>query len=124
MPSCCRCITLRFSASAAASLATRLTASCPACVAIRRKRKVVTPHSMVWGKCIQAMPPLLSSGQDDDDVFKDLSTLPVDDPAELSEGDNLVALCRGPPVALSPTDLAKSHPHCCMAMSDMAAYGS
>ena len=37
--------------------ATRETATCPACLAIRRKQKVTTPHSLVWGECLRATPP-------------------------------------------------------------------
>ena len=37
--------------------ATRETATCPACICIRRKHKVSTPHSLVWGECLKATPP-------------------------------------------------------------------
>ena len=37
--------------------ATRQTATCPACVAIRYKKKVIHPHSFEWGRCLRAVPP-------------------------------------------------------------------
>ena len=37
--------------------ATRNGATCPACIAIRRKKKVEHPHSLVWGECLRATPP-------------------------------------------------------------------
>ena len=37
--------------------ATRNAATCPACIAIRRRKKVEHPHSLVWGECLRAIPP-------------------------------------------------------------------
>ena len=37
--------------------ATRNGATCPACIAIRRKKKVEHPHSLVWEECLKATPP-------------------------------------------------------------------
>ena len=37
--------------------ADRETATCPACICIRRKQRVTTPHTLVWGECLNATPP-------------------------------------------------------------------
>ena len=31
--------------------------TCLACIAVKRKRAVVTPHTIVWGECLKATPP-------------------------------------------------------------------
>ena len=38
--------------------ASRETVICPACVAIRRKKKAGSRHSLVWGECLRAIPPI------------------------------------------------------------------
>ena len=38
-------------------VATRETASCLHCLAVRRKRAATTPHTLVWGECLRAAPP-------------------------------------------------------------------
>ena len=37
--------------------ATRQSATCPACICTRRKQRIVTMHTLVWGECLQATPP-------------------------------------------------------------------
>ena len=37
--------------------ATRNAATCQACIAIRRRKKVEHPHSLVWGEGLRAIPP-------------------------------------------------------------------
>ena len=36
---------------------TKATMTCQACIAIKRKRAVITPHTTVWGECLKATPP-------------------------------------------------------------------
>ena len=50
-------------ARAADGTATRETASCPACVAVRRKKRQVTPHSLVWGVPQSSSTPTYTNNQ-------------------------------------------------------------
>ena len=148
--------------------ATRETATCLTCLAIRRKRAATTPHTFVWGECLKATPPppivvtepvqtnaldtddeimftineRYGEAPDDDDevVFTGpiIEELGSDDDEEdaverwrrLSEDQSLkhraaAALLPDQPPFRCPSAVKLKHlPHACMAMSDIATWGS
>ena len=103
--------------------ATRETATCPACVAIRYKKKVVQPHSFEWGQCMRASPPPPTTTSDMKEVFEVLSA----DKAEKDDDEfpTVTAALRFTDDEPSP-DMSKSvrFPHAYMALSDGATWGT
>ena len=66
---------------------TRDAATCPACVAVRRKQKIRSRHTLVWGECLRASPPPPEAEQPSPAVIAEES-LPANEPAEdLDEED-------------------------------------
>ena len=128
--------------------ATRETSSCAACIAVRRKKKCETPHSLRWGECLNATPPppeeipdlpedygLLDIPEDEDgeqDIEE--SDLPgerrqIVQKEEEGEELNLVASARH--VKKGKNNISERHatllecPHACIAYSDVpATWGS
>ena len=100
--------------------ATRETAICPACIAIRRKRKVVDRHSLVWGGCLRAPPPPPSAEAPIPEVaLDDQPPEPEEEVQQVNEismpAVNPVSAC-----AAVPLDL----PHACLTLSEAATWGS
>jgi len=91
--------------------ASRESATCPACICIRRKHRVTTPHTLVWGECLRATPP----------------PPPVEGP--LLEVQPEAEVADEQPVASAARSFASKsklleHPHACVALSDVATWGS
>ena len=61
--------------------ATRETATCQLCIAIRRKQKSTQRHSFIWGECLRATPPPPVAEAEMPDVV--VQEPPVPDEAEI-----------------------------------------
>ncbi|MDP7647743.1 MAG: hypothetical protein QGH82_06730, partial [Candidatus Woesearchaeota archaeon] len=114
--------------------ATRQTAVCPACLQIRRKRKMTQRHSLRWGECLNAVPPPPVAEADFPDVGGEVTPVPdeVEEQPEVlieelmsdvEDGDQLLAVASA---AVSHPTFAKfiEYPHACIAWSEAATWGS
>ena len=103
--------------------ATRETATCPACLQKRRKQKPTSRHTLVWGECLHATPPppvVIAPMPSPPEV-------PADDEEEEEAPDRPVASAAKVRMNSDPDSLLSkrlSHPHACMAVSDIATWGS
>ena len=91
--------------------ATRETATCPACICIRRKHKVSTPHSLVWGECLKAAPP----PPDVEGPLPEVEAV-AEDVDELPRASTTLSF--------ASKSVLLEHPHACIALSDVATWGS
>ena len=91
--------------------ASRESATCPACICIRRKHRVTTPHTLVWGECLRATPP---------PPPVEGPLLEVQPEAEVADGQPVASAAR---LFASKSKLLE-HPHACVALSDVATWGS
>ena len=123
--------------------ATRETATCPVCLAIRRKQKVTQRHSFIWGECLRATPPPPVAEAEMPDVV--VQEPPVPDEAEIrveprveelfSDEEGVEQTVQSA-VAFKAIELDSQHlsinlsdrfrvcPHACVAYSDTATWGS
>ena len=118
--------------------ATRETASCPACLANRRKQKVDQRHSLIWGECLRATPPPLQPEdrlpdvvvpdadlpeEADNKVEEIMSDLEVEEPSEVSP---IAARAVEPVELLSrfpTTEKLKEFPHASIATTASGIIG-
>ncbi|MDA8582710.1 hypothetical protein N9L68_00825 [bacterium] len=68
---------------------TRDAATCPACVAVRRKQKIRSRHTQVWGECLRASPPPPEAEQPLPAVIAEES-LPGNEPAEDIQEEDII----------------------------------
>ena len=111
--------------------ATRETATCPACVATRRKKRQGMTHCLVWGECLRAPPPPLQPAAGVPAVVADEDR--VDEPDEQTAEPNVIVHDDGEWLAVaantrminvSPVQRSLEHPHACITLSDAATWGS
>ena len=110
--------------------ATRDTVTCPACLCKKRKQKQTSGHTLIWGECLHATPPppvvvapmqAQQAEQVEDDEEEEAADEPVVSAvrAKSTKHDR-----RRNPDPKSLLGRFVEHPHACLAMSDVATWGS
>ena len=105
--------------------ATRMSATCPACICTRRKHRLTTPHTLIWGECIHATPPPPKTKSES----LDIPTVSQGEVTEVVEEDSEKEELRAAKAIFVnyPSDPLKGwfeKPHACMALSEAATWGS
>ena len=103
--------------------ATRETATCTACICLRRKQKVTTTHTLIWGECMKGSPPPPFAS----DFLQDVEVVEDPEPAEELEEELVEELVEEQAEEEEPTASAvryrsypsletlKEFPHACVA---------
>jgi hypothetical protein len=105
--------------------ATRDSATCPACVCTRRKQRVVTVHTLVWGECLNATPapPIVEGPLQEVEPVLD-PVVEVDE-LENNEVDPRASALLDEPSCSDPIVFKLYElPHACATLSDVATWGS
>jgi hypothetical protein len=108
--------------------ATRETATCPACICIRRTQRIVTLHTLIWGECLHATPPppvvegplaevepVLDAAVESDENYFGFEDIEVEPRASALVDDSPVPSCSDPYI----TKLFE-FPHASATLSDAA----
>ena len=112
--------------------ATRETATCPACICQRRKQKITTRHTLVWGECLKATPPpplvegSLQEVQASPEVEPEsvLESIPEENETDDVEESVTANSVRVSKCTFPSMSKLLEFPHACVALSDVATWGS
>ena len=110
--------------------ATRDTATCPACVSTKQRRKHRYKHNHIWGECLLAPPPRVEGSLplpavSQDNAEEEFMALQPEEP-EAGDGDPAVEVPSAGMAATLPTSIKKiqDFPHACLTLSEAATWGS
>ena len=116
--------------------ATRLSASCPACIMVRRKRRITSPHTLVWGECLRAVaPPPHSAGtmpavaviepiaEEDEEAQEELDATVAASTQHRCSPQQQQQRPQQPQIKTF-NDTMLEHPHACLTLSEGATWGS